>query len=157
MQGDYLTWDRTVSPDAFSEGDSVALGRSLGRCTHLLANNIIPGLDVRRDFGSPRPIPLIHHPNIRPNTLLINSILCKLNKLKLVDIDVRDIPLVRRHPRRDGALVAVQPVRPVERDVASRAHLGDSAGGGRVALAAGDVRARGVGYGAYVAAAEGDA
>lgn len=75
--------------------------------TYLLTDNIVPGLDICRDGGRPSAICVVHHPNSAPYTVLIYGVLAELDKFDVVDINIRNVPLVRGHPRSDWPLVTV--------------------------------------------------
>lgn len=75
--------------------------------TYLLTDNIVPGLDICRDGSRPSVICVVHHPNSAPYAVLIDSVLAELDKFDVVDINIRNVPLVRGHPRRDWPLVTV--------------------------------------------------
>ena len=124
--------------------------------TYLLTNDVVSRFNVSRNLRRPRPVGVIHHPHIRPHAVLVNSVLGKLDKLQLVDLHVRNISFVRRHPRRNGTLVAVEPVRPVKGDVAAGANLGNVAGRGGMTGVARHGRTAAVRDGADITAAKGD-
>lgn len=125
--------------------------------TNLLTNYILAGFNVPWDGRSPGAIGIVHHPHSTPHAILVDGVLSELEKLKLIDVHVGNIALVRGHPRGDGAFVAIQPPRPVERHLAAGPDLGDGARRWVVSNVTRDIRTVGVQDGTNVTTAEGDA
>jgi hypothetical protein len=123
---------------------------------YLLADDIGAGLDIGRNASRPRAVRVVHHPNRAPDTVRVYGILGDLEEVELVDIHSLDASRVRGHPRRNWALVAVQPVRPVEGDVTAGTHLRNAARSRSMYSAAGHVGTVGRSHGANLAAAVGN-
>jgi hypothetical protein len=99
---------------------------------------------------------VVNHLHGAPDTTVVR-LLRHLEELELVDVYVRHVALVRSHPRCDGALVGVEPLGPMESDLAAGAHLGDVARRRPVASVAGDVATGGIEDREDVSAAKGNA
>lgn len=107
--------------------------------TYLLAYNIIAGLDIGRNGGRPGTISAVHHPDGTPDAIFIYGVLGEFEEFELVDVHIRNISIVWGHPRRDWALVGVEPLRPLECDFAASTHLCNCAGCWLVGSITGDI------------------
>jgi hypothetical protein len=109
--------------------------------TYLVPHDIETGLDIGGDLDGPLALGVVHQLLRRPLAGLIVELLANLEELELVDVHIGNVALIRSHPCRDGTLVAVQPPRPPEGDVAARASLGNQTRSGAVDALAGDILA----------------
>jgi len=92
--------------------------------TYLLANKILARLYISGNYGSPYMV-VGHQPVGAPDAILVNGVLGELEELELVDIDIGDIAFIWGHPPGNGSLVAMEPVRPVEGNIATSTNGGN--------------------------------
>lgn len=88
-----------------------------------MADDISSGLDIGWNCGCPGTVRGIKKFGSTPNPVAIKILLADLEEFELVDVDLGDGPIVRRHKGRDGTLVAVEPTRPMKGNVTSGTNL----------------------------------